>query len=74
MKTVTTREFYHNASIVDTLPTGGQLLVTANGKTKFVVLKAGEPPHMTRLLAEKRSVKGGKGKFDGVEFLRTLKK
>jgi hypothetical protein len=29
---------------------------------------------MTRELAERRSVSGGKGKFDGVEFLKKLKK
>ena len=31
-------------------------------------------PRMTRELAEARAVDGGKGKFDGVAFLRTLKK
>ena len=31
-------------------------------------------PRMTRKLAEARAVAGGKGKFDGVAFLRTLKK
>ena len=31
-------------------------------------------PRMTRELAEARAVGGGKGKFDGVAFLRTLKK
>jgi hypothetical protein len=31
-------------------------------------------PRMTRELAEARAVSGGKGKFDGVTFLRTLKK
>ena len=31
-------------------------------------------PRMTRELAEARAVSGGKGKFDGVAFLRTLKK
>jgi len=30
-------------------------------------------PRMTRELAEARAVGGGKGKFDGVAFLRTLK-
>jgi hypothetical protein len=29
---------------------------------------------MTREIAEARAVGGGKGKFDGVAFLRTLKK
>ena len=31
-------------------------------------------PRMTREIAEARAVGGGKGKFDGVAFLRTLKK
>ncbi len=31
-------------------------------------------PRMTRELAEARAVGGGNGKFDGVAFLRTLKK
>ena len=31
-------------------------------------------PRMTRELAEARAVGGGKGRFDGVAFLRTLKK
>jgi hypothetical protein len=31
-------------------------------------------PRMTRELAEARAVGGGKGKFGGVAFLRTLKK
>jgi len=37
MKTVTAREFYHSSKLVDDLPTGDQLVVTANGKPKFVV-------------------------------------
>ena len=31
-------------------------------------------PRMARELAEARAVGGGKGKFDGVAFLRTLRK
>lgn len=31
-------------------------------------------PRMTREIAETRAVDGGKGKFDGVAFLRALKK
>jgi len=31
-------------------------------------------PRMTRAIAEARAVGGGKGEFDGVTFLRTLKK
>ena len=74
MKTVTMREFYHNAGLVDGLAEGEQLLVTAKGKPKFVVSK-GHRPRMTRELAEARSVGApGRKKFDGTAFLKTLKK
>ena len=74
MKTVTVREFYHNARLVDGLPQGKQLVVTANGKPKFVVSKSSRP-QMTRDLAEARSVGDSKAsKFDGVAFLASLKK
>jgi len=56
MKSVTVRQFYHNASLVDGLPEGRQLLVTAKGKAKFLVTRSAQP-RMTRQLAEKR---GGK--------------
>ena len=38
--------------------------------------KPGANPHpqMTREIAEARAVGGGKGRFDGVTFLRTQKK
>ena len=74
MKTVTVREFYHNAALVDGLPDGTQLVVTANGKPKFVVSKAARPK-MSRQLAEERAV-GGKSAptFDGTAFLASLKK
>ena len=74
MKTVTVREFYHNAGLVDGLPEGRQLLVTSKGKPKFVVTK-GKAPRMTRQLAESRAVGDRKvKKFDGVKFLQGLKK
>ena len=74
MKSVTVREFYHNAGIVDGLTEGKQLLVTANGKPKFVVSK-GAKPRMTRKLAEARAVGDPKGlSFDGAAFLASLKK
>lgn len=74
MKTVSVREFYHNAGLVDGLPEGQPLLVTAKGKPKFVVTKSARP-RMTRKLAENRSVGNPKArKFDGVSFLKTLKK
>ena len=74
MKTVTVREFYDNPGLVDTLLEGQQLVVTAEGKPKFVVTK-GVRPKMTRGLAEERAVGDPKAaKFDGVAFLKTLKK
>ena len=74
MKTVTVREFYHNAGLVDGLAEGRQLLVTANGKPKFVVSK-GARPRMTRKLAEARAVGEAKQPaFDGTAFLASLKK
>jgi antitoxin (DNA-binding transcriptional repressor) of toxin-antitoxin stability system len=74
MKRVSVREFYHNASLVDGLPDGKQLLVTANGKPKFVVSKSSRP-RMTRELAETRSVGSpNASKFDGTAFLGSLKK
>lgn len=74
MKTVTVREFYHNAGLVDGLAEGKQLVVTANGKPKFLVGKSPRP-RMTRKLAEARAVGNLKApKFDGTAFLVSLKK
>jgi antitoxin (DNA-binding transcriptional repressor) of toxin-antitoxin stability system len=74
MKKVSVREFYHNAGLVDGLAEGKQLLVTANGKPKFMVSKAARP-RMTRRLAEARAIGDPDGsKFDGAQFLATLKK
>jgi len=74
MKTVTVREFYHNAGLVDGLAEGKQLVVTANGKPKFVVSKSARP-RMSRALAEKRAVGDPNGpSFDGTAFLASLKK
>jgi len=72
MKTVTVREFYHNAGIVDGLPEGKQLVVTSNGKPKFIVTK-GTRPRMTSDLAARRSIGSGKGKIDSAAFLKSLK-
>jgi hypothetical protein len=47
---VSVRGFYHNASLVDGLPEGRQLIVTARGKPKFMLTK-GVRPRMTRALA-----------------------
>ena len=74
MKTVTVREFYHNARLVDGLADGKQLVVTANGKPKFVVSK-GSRARMSRELAEKRAVGDAKAStFNGTAFLASLKK
>ena len=74
MKTVTVREFYHNAGLVDGLAEGKQLLVTANGKPKFVVSK-GARPRMSRELAERRAVGNPRTpRFNGTAFLASLKK
>ena len=73
MKTISVHEFYHDASLVDRLPEGTKLVVTAKGQPKFVVTKAGRP-RMTRELAAQRAISGGKGQFDGAAFLRGLKK
>jgi len=74
MKTVSVRQFYHNAGLVDGLPEGKQLLVTAKGKPKFLVTKSARPK-MTRQLAEARSVGDAQApEFDGAAFLASLKK
>jgi hypothetical protein len=75
MKTATVREFYHNAGLVDGLAEGKRLVVTSNGKPKFVVSKWARPPEMARKLAESRAVGDPRGrKFDGTAFLASLKK
>jgi hypothetical protein len=74
MKTVTVREFYHNAGLVDGLAEGKQLVVTANGKPKFIVSKSARP-RMSRELAEKRAVGDSRSAaFNGTVFLGSLKK
>ncbi len=74
MKTVTVREFYHNARLVDGLAEGKQLVVTANGKPKFVVSKSLRPK-ITRKLAETRAVGAPDApSFNGTAFLASLKK
>jgi antitoxin (DNA-binding transcriptional repressor) of toxin-antitoxin stability system len=74
MKTVSVREFYHNAGIVDGLAEGKQLVVTANGNPKFLVSK-GARPKMTRKLAEERAIGDAKrSRFNGAAFLASLKK
>lgn len=74
MKTVTVRDFYHNAGLVDGLSEGKQLVVTSNGKPKFVVSKSARPK-MTRKVAEARAVGDPNGpKFNGVVFLASIKK
>ena len=74
MKTVSVREFHHNARLVAGLPEGQQLVVTANGKPKFVVSKS-RRPKITRKLAVARAVGSvGASKFDVTAFLGSLKK
>jgi hypothetical protein len=59
---------------VDGLAEGNQILVTANGKPKFVVSKSSRPK-MPRELAENRAVGDpGAPTFDGTAFLASLKK
>ena len=48
MKTVTVREFYQNAGLVDGLAEGKQLVVTSNGKPTFVVSKSSRPVEQQR--------------------------
>jgi len=75
MKTVTAREFYHSSKLVDELPKSGQLVVTANGKPKFLVTRCGDRPKMTRELAESLACDWGTPlNFDSVAFLGSLKK
>jgi hypothetical protein len=60
--------------LVDGLPQGQQLVVTAIGKPKFVLSRS-RRPIMTRKLAEARAVGSvGAVKFDGAAFLGSLKK
>ncbi len=74
MKTVTVREFLHNPRLADELAEGKKLVVTANGKPRFVVSK-GARPRMTRKLAEARAIGDSKGsRFDGTAFLASLRK
>lgn len=74
MKKVTVREFCRSADLVDRLAEGKQLVVTANGKSKFVVIKSFRPK-MTRKLAETRPVgDADASRFDGTAFLASLKK
>lgn len=75
MKTVTSRQFYHNTKLVDEIPEGGELLVTSNGKPKFIVSRCGSRRRMTRELAQDLAVDGGTPPTsDSVAFLRSLKK
>jgi hypothetical protein len=55
MKTVTTREFYHAPALVNGLLAGQSLIVTDNGKTKFIVTKAGNRPRKTRADLEREA-------------------
>ncbi len=75
MKTVTCRQFYHNTRLVDEIPEGEGLLVTSNGKPKFIVSRCGSRRRMTKELAQSLAVDGGTpAGVDSVAFLRSLKK
>ncbi len=75
MRTVTSRQFYHNTKLVEEIPEGEELLVTSNGKPKFIVSRCGSRRRMTRELAQNLAVDGGTpAGFDSVAFLRSLKK
>ncbi len=76
MKSVTAREFYHNAGLVDGLLEGEQLVVTSNGQPKFAVTRlATKRPRMTSKKARESAFGNPDApKFDGVEFLKTIKK
>jgi hypothetical protein len=56
------------------LAKGKQLVVTANGKPKFLVSKSSQPK-MSRKVAKKRAVGGSNSpRFNGTAFLASLKK
>ena len=74
MKSVPLKQFYADTSVMDKLSAGEHLAVKSRGKTEFIVIKGGRP-RMTEEIAEQRSVGSAKGaKFDGVAFLKSLKK
>ena len=74
MKSVSLKRFYADSDLMERLPDGEHLAVKAGGKTKFIVTKLGHP-QMTSTIAHDRAVGRGKGaKFDGVAFLKSLKK
>jgi len=76
MKSVTSREFYHNAKLVDSLLEGERLVVTSKGKPKFAVIKLeNKRPRMTTKKARESAFGDPEApKFDGVAFLKSLKK
>ena len=74
MKIVTAREFYHSSKLFDDLHAGDQLVVTANGKPKFVVSPISSRPKMTRELGKSLAIDAGTPQdFDTVAFLSSLK-
>lgn len=73
MKTVTVREFYRNTGLVDELAEGKELVVTANGKPRFVVTKCSRSK-ISRAIAERRAVGESKTPaFNGTAFLAYLR-
>lgn len=74
MKSVPMKQFYADSSVLDKLAEGEHLAVKARGKTQFIVIKGGRP-RMTAEIAAQRAVGDASApKFDGVAFLKSLKK
>lgn len=74
MKSVPIKQFYADSSVMNKLSAGEHLAVKSRGKTEFIVIKGGQP-RMTEAIAEQRAIGNAKGpKFDGVAFLKSLKK
>lgn len=77
MKTITSREFYHTPALVNALPPGKSLVVSDNGKPKFIVTKAGKRPRRTAadLEREARDIfPGERPQVDLTAALKSLKK
>lgn len=76
MKTVTKREFYRTPALVRSLRAGETVLVTDQGKTSFLAIKPGKPPHKTtaELAAEAEELlPGRRRRVNAVKLLRNLR-
>lgn len=77
MKTISTREFYHAASLVKNLRPGQSLLVTDNGNPNFTVTKAGTRPIKTAADLEREAKEifpESRPKVNFTKLIRKLKK